>query len=207
MENENNGNENQDQDTRSEKPEFNMEAYERAKNDMHKYKREASEFKNRFEQLQSELNELKEKGLENKQEYKTLWEREKQSREEIESKYSQFKSNVITDKKRDAVEKFAIKAGLRDTSDLDGFDFDGVELETTSTGKINVIGADSWVETLKSQKPHWFKDSTPADVNNSFGGNRAPDKPKELSARELLDLQKKDPAAYRSYMNNRFKRG
>lgn len=197
---------NQDQDTRSEGREVNMEAYERAKSDMHKYKREASEFKNQLEQLQSKLNEMETKGLENKQEYKTLYEQEKQRRSEIETSFSQFKTGVITDKKRDAVEKFAIKAGLRDTSDLDGFDFDGVELETTSSGKFNVNGADTWVENLKAHKPHWFKDNKPADINNNFGNSGEPNKPKVLGARELLDLQKKDPDAYRAYMNKQFKK-
>ena len=187
-----------------EKP-IDLKAYEQTKNDMFKFKREAQEKEAKLAEMQAKLEELEKKGLEGSQQYKQLYENEANKRKELEGKYSELSTSLVKREKFSAVEQAAIKAGIRDLSDIDGFDFEGVEIETTNTGRYRVIGAEDWIEGLKKNKPHWFKDASVANINNSTGNfdNKAP---KKLSATEILELQKKDPEAYKKYMASIFKK-
>jgi hypothetical protein len=54
-------------------------------------------------------------------------------------------------------------------NDLDLLDFDEVIVETTSSGNINIIGADSAVKKLKSERPHWFGSKVGRNVNGNTG--------------------------------------
>jgi hypothetical protein len=187
-----------------EKP-IDLKAYEQTKNDMFKFKREAQEKEAKLAEMQAKLEELEKKGLEGSQQYKQLYENEANKRKELEGKYSELSTSLVKREKFSAVEQAAIKAGIRDLSDIEGFDFEGVEIETTNTGRYRVIGAEDWIEGLKKNKPHWFKDASVANINNSTGNfdNKAP---KKLSATEILELQKKDPEAYKKYMASIFKK-
>lgn len=183
----------------------NVEAYESVKNDMHKYKRSYSEAQEKLNQLQSKLEEMETKNLEGSKQYKELYEQTQTKLKQVEQEKLSLNQAIVNDKKFSAVEAAAIKAGLRDISDLEGFDFEGVEIETTNTGKYRVVGAEDWVESLKAKKPHWFKDQSVPNVNNSTGKFDG-GKPKELSAQDILKLQKEDPAKYREYMQRGLKK-
>jgi hypothetical protein len=79
-----------------------------------------------------------------------------------------------------------------------------VDVEMTNTGKINVVGAKEFVESLKMKKSHWFKDTNVANFNNA-----RPNEPvnKTYTATDLLKLQKTDYAAYqKAVMDMRPKR-
>ena len=70
---------------------------------------------------------------------------------------------VITDKKMSAIREAAIKAGVLESAleDIDFLDWSGVQVETTSTGRLNVLGVDDAVKRIKTLKPHWFGKPAP----------------------------------------------
>lgn len=124
---------------------------DRALKDLHKFKSEARE-------LSTKLKTIEETKLKDQQQWQQLAEiREKEvleAREEAE----RIKNSYVSEKKFSAVREAALKAGILPTaiSDLELVGLDQVVLETTSTGKLNVIGADAFVNVLKTTKPHWF---------------------------------------------------
>jgi len=127
------------------------EAYEKVMQDMHKYKKALKEIEST--KKQQELQSLKEK-----QEWQKIAElKEAEANQEREERTKLTKA-VVTDKKMSAIREAAMKAGVLDTAldDIDLLNWNDVEVETTSTGRINVIGADDAVKRLKTLKPHWF---------------------------------------------------
>jgi hypothetical protein len=119
--------------------------------DMHKYKKALREIEST--KKQQELQSLKEK-----QEWQKIAElKEAEANQEREERTKLTKA-VVTDKKMSAIREAAMKAGVLDTAldDIDLLNWNDVEVETTSTGRINVIGADDAVKRLKTLKPHWF---------------------------------------------------
>lgn len=192
------------QDNQEEIKSVDANAYESVKNDMHKYKRSYTEAQEKLNSLQSKLDEMERKSLEGSKQYKELYEQTQAKLKQVENEKSSLNQAIVNDKKFSAVEAAAIKAGLRDISDLEAFDLEGVEIETTNTGKYRVVGAEEFIENLKAKKPHWFKDTTVSNVNNSTGKFDG-GKPKELNASEILKLQKENPAAYKDYMSRKFK--
>jgi len=79
-------------------------------------------------------------------------------------KYDSMGATVARDKKLSAVREHCMALGIKPEAkvDLDILDLDGVEIETTNLGNINVIGAKAFADKLKMSKPHWFGRS----VNN-----------------------------------------
>lgn len=127
------------------------EAYEKVMQDMHKYKKALKEIES--SKKQQELQSLKEK-----QEWQKIAElKEAEANQEREERTKLTKA-VVTDKKMSAIRDAARKAGILDTAeeDIELLNWSEVEVETTSTGRINVLGADDAVKRLKTLKPHWF---------------------------------------------------
>ena len=64
-----------------------------------------------------------------------------------------------------------MKSGIRPEAvdDLAMLSMNDVLVEHTSTGRVNVLGADRFIENLKQLRPHWF--GKPAlNVNSSVPG-------------------------------------
>lgn len=124
---------------------------DRALSDLHKFKNEANEVKGK-------LKAFEEKALAEKDDWKSLAERHKQEAEEANQKSERIQNSYIGEKKNTAVKEAALKLGMLPDAigDLELLSLDGVVIETTSTGKVNVLGADGFVQNLKSLKPHWF---------------------------------------------------
>jgi len=76
---------------------------------------------------------------------------------------TQLKNSYLNDRKFSTVKEACSKAGLRPEAlaDLELIDLADVVVETTSTGKINVLGSDKFAERLKTLRPHWFTDKPP----------------------------------------------
>lgn len=128
-----------------------VEAYEKAMADMHKYKKALREIENN--KKTQELQTLKEK-----QEWQKIAElKEKEANDAIEER-KKLTNAVITDKKMSSVREAAMKAGILDSAldDIELLNWSEVQVETTSTGRINVQGAEDAVKRLKTLKPHWF---------------------------------------------------
>lgn len=133
--------------------------FERVKNDMHKYKTEAQTAKEQADQLR--LNGLKEK-----QDWKSIAEENERQRDDFREKYNGLNSALINNAKASALKEAGLRAGILNQSldDLETLDFSEIRVETTSTGKILVSGADQAIENLKKRRPHWFGQK-PASVN------------------------------------------
>lgn len=83
-----------------------------------------------------------------------------------------IKESFLGMQKSSAVKNEAVKLGIRKEAmaDLDLLSLDDVTIETTSTGKINVLGADSFAEKIKAMKPHWFGGQGAPGVNTTNPG-------------------------------------
>lgn len=170
--------------------------YERTKNDMHKFKRQFMEQQTKLEKMQAELEKAETEKLKNSENYKELWEKERQAKEDLKGKLSQFSSTVLEDKRRDAIKQELLKNNF-DTDFLDivdAFDTSDVLVETTSNGSFVVNGADTWVEALKSTKPKMFKQKVDPKVNNATGDHQH--REKIYSKQDVLKLQKENPKLY-----------
>lgn len=138
------------------------DAYDKVMQDMHKYKKALREIE--AGKKQAELQSLKEK-----QEWQKVAEiKEKEAMEAREQKEKLTKA-VVTDKKMSAIREAAMKAGILDSAldDIELLNWNDVEVETTSSGRINVLGAEDGVKRLKTLKPHWFGKST-SKVNSKI---------------------------------------
>lgn len=178
---------------------------EKYKNDLIRFKKEAREAMELAEQLKTKLKEKENATLIEKEQYKELWEQEKQRAAEYENKITEFKQSYLEDKKRSAIEKEAIKLGikpnyLRFVYSEAG---DSVEIETTSAGNINVLGAKEFMESFRESNPDLFKNEKAPYTNNARPQMNTG---KTLTPMEIIKLQKKDPKAYNEYMNKMTKR-
>lgn len=172
------------------------EVLEQVKKDMFKFKTEAKE-------LREKLKAQETADLESKQQYKTLYEQEKKRADEAEAKAKKTGDAFVNHHKFSTVKSQAEKLGLRPEAaqDLELLPMDDVLVETTNTGKWSIIGADSFVERLKTRKPHWFTDpgapninvTTPSVVN---GGRISVE---DVSAAQAKWLKSKSPADRKDY--------
>lgn len=146
------------------KPELvEKERLDRAVDDVHKFKSKAKEYEDR-------LKAMEEERLREKEDYKTIAERRQQEAEEYKSKYDNLNQAVVNRERYHAVKDAAMKAGIRDVNDLDLLPLEDLQVETTSTGRINVLGAEAFIEKQKMLKPHWFGPKGAPNVNtNSVG--------------------------------------
>lgn len=120
--------------------------------EMHKFKKEAKEAK-------TELEKQKIEKLKDQQNWQAIAELKEKEAVEYQEKFSALSENLIFDKKIAAVKEAALKQGILSTAmdDLEMYDMSSVVIEKTSTGRINVLGADQWVQALKMRKPYMFE--------------------------------------------------
>jgi hypothetical protein len=154
--------------------------------------------------LKSELEIERKKGLLERQNYKELYENESQKRTELEQQNEKLGYLIKQDKKMGAIKNEAAKLGIRDEAidDLDHYDTSSVIVETTDQGNLNVLGAREFVESLKISKSYLFQDMSAPKVNN--GAPQVETERKKLTPMQVVELQKKDPAAYKAYMKNNY---
>lgn len=165
------------------------------------YKEQLAEAQRANEQLASQMEEFKTQELEKQQRYKELWEAEKVKRSEIETNNQKNYSSFMETLKANAIEKEAIRLGLRKEAmqDLDLVDKSMLEIESTSTGKINILGVNDFLENLKLNRPHWFGDATPPKINNAVPSGE----PQKMTGADILKLQTSNPAEYNRIMRER----
>lgn len=131
-----------------------------------KYKTDSAKYQNELKAKDAELEAMKMaklKEAKNWQEIARIKEEEAAaSRQETNS----LKQAVVNQHKSISLRAAASKAGINPSSldDLDLLDFDEVNVETTSQGKILIHGADAAILRLKTLRPHWFLKS-PSAVN------------------------------------------
>ena len=65
-----------------------------------------------------------------------------------------------------------MKQGIRPeaVNDLQFLDLSEVQIETTDTGRVNIIGEDKFIERTKTLRPHWFGTTAAPNVNTATPG-------------------------------------
>lgn len=168
------------------------------------YRQKITDVQGQLDQMKAENESLKTQQLTEKENFKELYELEKGKRVEAETKSKSIAENYFNGLKTTAVREVAIKSGILDEaiSDINIKDNPLIQTETTSTGNVNIIGADDYIEQLKANKPHWFRKSGAPIVNNA---NPEAVNPKTLSVDDIIKLEKTDPAKYQAEMAKRLK--
>ena len=125
--------------------------YEKVMADLHKFKRKATE-------LEGKAKKEEEERLRATGEWQKIAELKAKEAEEKEEKLNQIQKSIVEDKKFTAIREAAIKAGMTEQAlkDLELLSFRDVIVETTSTGRVNVLGVDRFIESQKTVRPHWF---------------------------------------------------
>lgn len=109
--------------------------------------------------------------------------------EKAEKERTAYGTAYMEERKLEAIKFEARKAGLVTEFEdmLERYGTDGVEIETTSSGRVNVIGASSFVSRLKSKYPRMFEQK--GSKINSESPTIA--KESELTYEKLNELKKK----------------
>jgi len=135
--------------------------HDRAIADMLKFKAEAATLK--AEKEAAETTRMKASN-----QWKEIAEAKEKEAETLKADNKRMQDSYLGDKKFNAVQAKCLALGLRAeaASDLEMLDLDAVTIETTSTGKVNVLGVDKFAERLKTLKPHWFADPKQTKINS-----------------------------------------
>lgn len=151
----------------------------------------------------AEAKAAHERGLAESKKYKELFQIKEKELQDSEARRKAQAEAVKTTFKLQHKREAALKAGIRDDALhlIEGFADDELELSTSESGAISVTGGEKWAENLKTANPFLFKSST---APNLPGGRPSPQTPpgKKIN---LLELQRKDPEAYKAEMERRMK--
>ena len=159
------------------------EDHQRALADLQKHKQKALKLEE--ERKTSQTQELKAK-----EQWKLLAEQKEQEANTYKAESENLKKSFVNEKKFSAIKDEAAKLGLRPEamSDLELLDLEDISVETTSTGRINVLGAKTFAERVKTLKPHWFQN---AQVTVNGSAPRVSDTHTGLvSAKDIYDAEK-----------------
>lgn len=182
--------------------------HDRALADLQKFKKEAA-------QLKADKKAAEDAKLKETNDYKTLAEQREAELTEIRTENERIKSAIVAEKKFNTVAEECRKLGLLPgaASDLEMLDLDAVQVETTSTGKTNILGADKFAARLKAAKPHWFGGKSTSHVNTGKPGVLE-DADGAITIDQLVELEKdakktgdksKYTAAFNKYQQQRAK--
>lgn len=162
--------------------------------DMHRFKEEAR-------QAQEKLKLMEDAKLKANSSWEELAKVKEQEAKDANDKLTKLTGALVTKEKYSAVERACSAIGLRKeaVSDLELVGLDDVQIETTSTGRMNVLNADKFAERLKAIRPHWF--STPGAPNvNTNGAQINPGQGqitmKDVLAAEVESKKSGDPTKY-----------
>lgn len=125
-----------------------------------KEKKEKLELARKLQELEAKFDKQAKETLKKQSSYKELAEQYEKELEVERGKNQRFSEAYLQDRKLDAVKAAASQAGIRKDA-IDDLELliarADIEVETTSSGRINILGADKFVARLKSQKPYLFE--------------------------------------------------
>lgn len=114
---------------------------------------------------------------------KDEWQKVAEIREGESNSYKEeidlLRSAAISERKHAVIKDIAIRLGMKDKTaleDLFRYDFNDVAIETTSEGRINVLGAETSVKNLKASRP-WLFTGKSVNVNSGL--------PEEIGSRQV----------------------
>lgn len=163
--------------------------------DLHRYKSQVKD-------LQTKLASVEEQKLKEREDWKSLYEIEKEARTNAELASNKTQESYLAEKKFSAIKEAALRFGIRPEAldDLSLLSLDQVQIESTSTGRLNVLGADTAVQELKRTRPYWFSDNRPPNVNTTTVGVGPQDGPVTWQTLQKLEREGKksgDMSAYK----------
>jgi hypothetical protein len=134
--------------------------FEKVMSELHKHKAKAKS-------LEDKVNEDKMSRMKEQNQWKEIAEAKEREAAEARERAEKVQSSFLSEKKYTAAREKCMALGIRAEalSDLEMLDLESIQIETTSTGKINVLGADKFAERLKTTKPHWFQEKKATTVN------------------------------------------
>jgi hypothetical protein len=143
-----------EQDDEQEEPrgkKIDLANHRRALDDLNKIKRENAK-------LRQEAKERGDNELKAQNRWKELAEERERERDEANERAEKIQNAFVNERKYSAVKTEAMAKGLLPSAidDLESADLDLVDVETTSKGKINVLGVSEQVQKIMKTKPHWF---------------------------------------------------
>lgn len=146
---------------------------------------------------EKELSDMK---AQNK--WQEIAEMEKKEKDDAVQKLERVNDAVARDKKYTAIKLAAQSSGIRKEAldDLDLLEFPEVQIEVTSLGNINIVGAQAAVDRLKMIRAHWFgKRPTSLDSSSPEIIEGA-----KITIHQVIDARKKasktkTPSDYDSY--------
>jgi hypothetical protein len=179
---------------------INPADHQRAIDDMLKHKTRAAE-------LEQQLKAASDAKLKESNDYKTLSEQRETEVATLKAENKRIQDAIVEEKRTTALKSKLTSMGLQirpeAESDLEALDLSGLRIETTSTGKINVLGVGEFAERLKAAKPHYFADKVAPNVNTT--GARVLDSggvitPQDLIAAEREGRKTKNMGPYQELM-------
>ncbi len=154
--------------------------HQAALSDLHKFKQKALK-------LEQDQKSARENELKAKEQWKTLAEQREAEVNDWKNKYEGTVKSTVNLTKMSALKDECMKLGLSDEKDLEFLDLEDLQIETTNTGKMSVLGAKTFAERLKAIKPHWFR-PTATVVNSS--NPRIVDPSGPVSAQDVYAAEK-----------------
>lgn len=156
----------QTENTSNEDAPMTKEEFEHFKTDFFKLKEKNNTLLTEKQKLESDLKRTQEERMKKDQEWQKLAELKQQEADEYKQKLDGMNHAIVMDKKFSALKTAALQSGIRKEAldDLEMLSLDDIVIETTSTGRHNVLGVDQYLSKLKMTKPHWFA-SKGASVN------------------------------------------
>lgn len=144
-------------------------AAERWKKDLLRWKDTAKESERKLAEVTERLEAIEAEKDGN--DFKAQAERYKREADELKSKLGQTNESFIYSAKYNSVYKELKKLGLRDDAErfLEYEDLRDLEIETTSKGRVNVLGADDWAADYKRRNTLLFEQKKAPRVDSSDG--------------------------------------
>lgn len=171
------------------------------KQEQMKGRKTIEEYRQQVQSMEKQLEGFKVERMKEKEDKQALAEYWQKKAEEATAQKDELMESFYQTKKMDAIKHAALKANIKQEAldDLDYLDATNVIIEKTDLGRVNVLGAEDFVNDLKKRKNHWFNDSQAPKINSAIDrGTISQDQPP--SPKELLKLQKENPAAYKEAM-------
>lgn len=165
-------------------------AYEEVKNDMLKFKADARKREQELEAVNRKIKELELAGHRAKEDYKAMYEDAEGRAKDFEGKYKDMKDAVVNSTKWSAVSSELVSLGLNQAALRAAerlIEFDDIEVEYTSQGRINVLNAKEFCEKFKSLHPYMFVKGGNPGVNTQTPQVIAPGK---VTMDQVLELEK-----------------
>lgn len=154
-------------------PPKNNDAERKLLSDLMKHKTKSRDLESVVEKLNVEIQDMKAGQLKEREDYKTLYESEVEGHKETKRRADGLKQNVSYSEKHRAVYPALKKAGLVDDAEklITENELDKLELEVTSSGRFNVIGIETFIDTFKNDYPFAFRTVNTPNINSGATSN------------------------------------